>query len=203
MCYVSQYYVVMSHEGGFLSCWDVTTKLKNTAFIKSLAAGEVTSIEQSPNVQEREVIIASTKGCIFVRVTNDGEIIEELFEIYFALKQLSYIGFINFQNYFATTKSSKQVLHFQRAYDNNKEFKTRELRLVEWTKNYVPLQDNNDTQTNHFMIGGSGSKLYLHNFVDEVSYILQDNLVWNLKTDFIVVELKESHNQYCESLNQK
>ena len=94
-------------------------------------------------------------------------------------------------------------MHFQRAYDNNKEFKTRELRLVEWTKNYVPLQESNDSISHHYMVGGSGSKLYLHNLNDEVSYILEDNLVWNLKTDLVVIELNDQKYPYCESLNVK
>lgn len=51
------------------------------------------------------------------------------------------------------------------------------------------------------MIGGSGSKLYFHNMNDEVSYILEDDLVWNLKTDFIVIELNENKYKYCPSLN--
>lgn len=80
--------------------------------IKSLAAGEVTRITSSPNKEEREVILASNRGCIFCRVNDKGYIVEELFEIYFNSKQLHYIGWVNFKNYFATTRNSKQVLMF-------------------------------------------------------------------------------------------
>lgn len=51
----------MSHEGGYLSCWNTNEgMLKKTAMIKSLAAGEVSRITPSPNNEEREVILAST-----------------------------------------------------------------------------------------------------------------------------------------------
>lgn len=51
MCHVSNYFIIVAHAGGYLSCWDVQTgKLVRTSAIKNLAAGEVTRITNSPNV---------------------------------------------------------------------------------------------------------------------------------------------------------
>lgn len=166
MCHVCEHFVIMSHEGGYLSCWDVKEgKLVRTAMIKNLAAGEITRITNSPNKEEREVMLASNRGCIFARVSDKGYIVEELFEIYFQQKQLNFVGWINFKNYFATTRSSKQVLWFQRGQDNNHDFKVRELRLIEWTNNYQALLDESDADhPTKWMLGASGTKLYIHNF---------------------------------------
>jgi hypothetical protein len=45
--------------------------------------GEVSRITISPNTAEREVCLASSKGCIFAKIDRTGYIVEELFEIYF------------------------------------------------------------------------------------------------------------------------
>jgi hypothetical protein len=95
MCHICEDFVLMSHVGGYLSCWDVGEgKLEQKAMIKNLAAGEVSHITRSPNVDEREVMLASNKGCIFVRVSDKGYIVEELFEIYFNGKPLYHVGWI-------------------------------------------------------------------------------------------------------------
>jgi hypothetical protein len=94
MCHVSEYFILMAHEGGYLSCWDLQeNKFKMKHMIKNLAAGEISRITRSPNSQEREAVIASNRGCIFVRVSDQGYIVEELFEIYFNNKPLNYVGF--------------------------------------------------------------------------------------------------------------
>ena len=98
----------MSHKGGFLSCWDITSgKFSLKSMLKTLVAGEVTRITRSPQYLEREVILASDRGCIFARINEKGYIVEELFEIYFQGKPLHFVGYLNFSNYFATTYASK------------------------------------------------------------------------------------------------
>jgi hypothetical protein len=37
-----------------------------------------------------------------------------------------------------------------------------ELRLLEWTNDYIALRD--EENSNQWMIGASGTKLYLHDF---------------------------------------
>ena len=101
--------------------------------IKNLSAGEISTITRSPNSQEREAVIASNRGCVFVRVNDQGYIVEELFEIYFNNKPLNFVGFINFGKFFVTTRNSKQVMSFDRNQDDNKDFKIRELRYIEYT----------------------------------------------------------------------
>jgi hypothetical protein len=119
MCHVYSDYVIIAHEGGALTCWSVAdSKLVQTDEIKCLAAGDIYSITQSPNEEDHEVILASSKGCTFAKVTNKGTIIEDLFEIYFSNTDIDYIGYINFKNYFATEKTSKRVFWFTRHYDD-------------------------------------------------------------------------------------
>ncbi len=84
MCHVYNDYVICAHERGALSCWSVTDgKLVQTDQIKCLAAGEIFNITVSPNDEDHEVILATSKGCCFAKVSAKGLIIEELFEIYF------------------------------------------------------------------------------------------------------------------------
>ncbi len=84
MCHVCEYFIVMAHLGGFLSCWDLKDgKLHCCSCIKSLVGGEVSRITISPNTAEREVCLASSKGCIFAKIDRTGYIVEDLFEIYF------------------------------------------------------------------------------------------------------------------------
>lgn len=108
MCHVCKLLVLMSHGGGWLSCWNIVEgKFKQTAMIKSLAAGEVSRITHSPNQEEGEVIMASNRGCIFARVDEKGYIVEELFEMYFNNKPLACIGWYNFKKYFAAPRTAK------------------------------------------------------------------------------------------------
>lgn len=110
-------------------------------------------------------MIASNRGCIFVRVSDTGYIVEELFEIYFNNTPLNFVGYINFKNFFVTTRNSKQVLFFNRAQDTDMNFFSEELRYIEYSTLYEPLVNNLDEDWhNKWMVGYSGTKLYLHNF---------------------------------------
>ena len=83
MCHVFEDFVLMAHEAGFLSCWNLSGgKLDMKHKIKSLVANEVTDLTCSPNVSDRDVIIASGKGCIFARINEEGYIVEDNFNIY-------------------------------------------------------------------------------------------------------------------------
>ena len=92
----------------------------------------------------------------------------------------------------ATTLGSKQVYAFQRAYDTNREIKQTELRQVEWTSSLTPLTGGReDGEWPHkWMVGASGSKIYLHNMKKQLSYVLVDNLCLNLRTEVKVQNVK-------------
>jgi hypothetical protein len=36
------------------------------------------------------------------------------------------------------------------------------------------------------MVGASGTKMYIHDFKDRMSYILMDNMLWNMRTDVLI-----------------
>jgi hypothetical protein len=198
MCHISENFVIMSHVGGFLSCWDVKDqKLQTTAMIKNLAAGEVSRIIKSPNHEEREVILTSNRGCIFARINDKGYIVEELFEIYHMGKSLHHVGWINFKNYFAVTNKDRKIVWFERAMDDKHQYKTKEMRLIEWTHNYTSLIDESDLENpNRWMIGLSGTKMYLHNFEEHISYILLDCQSWNMRTEIQVVRLEDLSGRF-------
>ena len=78
---------------------------------------------------------------------------------------------------------------------------------MEWTTSYVPLLCS-ETETKEmpqkWQIGVSGSKMYLHNFAEEVSYVLAEDLVFNLKTDIVVKPLEHQRcliyfSTFCDS----
>ncbi len=111
------------------------------------------------------------------------------------------MGWINFKNYFAVTVHEKHVLWFQRVMDDNKEYKVKELKLIEFTENYIPLPDENDEENpNRWMIGYSGTKMYLHNFEDLTSYILLENQSWNMRTQILTVKVEDRSGRFIDGI---
>ncbi len=117
MCYVYNQFVVMSHEGSFLSCWDFSeSKFNQTSWLHMAHCKAMTKITLSPHVQNNEVMFVGTRGVGFVQVNEFGKLVQsqDYIESFFASKHLTHVGFINEQTYFMCTKTSKQVFMFQR-----------------------------------------------------------------------------------------
>ena len=104
----------------------------------------MTKITLSPHTEKNEVMFVGTRGVGFVHVNEFGYLVQspDYVETFFASKHLTHVGFINEYTYFMCTKTSKQVFMFQRPeLEVKSDPEVLELRLIEWTNDYVPLRD--------------------------------------------------------------